>query len=614
MSQAVIKHLFILCTALILFTLPHPALGEKLTQNTEERIISNDIWLQPQPDRSVIVTEVISINAQNKEIGDGIIRSVPSRAQIGGIAKVTALSAIRDGMPVRLLARGGKYTGTIEVGQPGFTTKKTGLTVYKLRYQITEQVNTVGERDSVMWNISPGGWPIPIEKLKIRFLSPEGTSPLSWTASSSDGMNINNDFTLEKISRNMISLELKRPLAVGESITVGVNWPKGAVTPPLLTEFIRGWASEYSVTASILAGYALMAIYMLFVTLRFESATKTDPKFMRPVRIGELTPVALRTFIKRRFDHRSFIASLLSMAAKGCLTIVDSGRGMVLKRNPNADYVGDLSIEEQTLDETLFEGGSRPELRVDSFNRRLIDSACRDVEWTLRDYLGPRYWRNAYRQFYVSVIVSVLVAAFVLYASVPDIFPTTRVAGSLVVFGLIFVIGGSHAVEALLISRLTGWREALLNFHIIEIIIAAAGVVWFTSFLTGYLDTLETYAVLSLFIATLPFYYFLHGPTQEGRAILKVGRNMRRYLTSPEQARSTSKASDVGHGKPLFEMWLGASYALGAEKIWRRAFRDVMRETTAGAYHPAWYQGAKFDPAEFDAKFYEHLKDSHYGK
>ncbi|MDP9196093.1 MAG: DUF2207 domain-containing protein [Pseudomonadota bacterium] len=588
------------------------AIAVALPAMAAERIASHDIWIQAEPDRSLTVTEVIEVEADNRRMGDGVVRYVDLDSALGGKARLNLLSATQNDQLTRVTLSEDGRAARIEVGRPAELSTREGISTYKLRYTISEQVNTSGTSDRISLGSVLGIWPVSVEHVRIRIITPEGSTQTSWSAAINGKAVAEKDVMLEKMTGNRAVLTLNRPLERGAALSLVATWPEGTVLAPNLKDLAAGWYFTNPAGATMALAYLALTLFMLLGAVVMEKRAKRAGAMGNAVSLHGLSPAALRVFVRRSLDKRGLVSALLSMAAKGHLTIVDDQDGVILRRNSGADYLTNLTPEETALDEGLFHMGSRTEVRLDRYHRGAVESACRDAEWILRDYMGPRFWRNSRGFFVGAVIMAVIGAALTLHMSMPINPAPYRMAAILAAFGMVFVTCGNALAETIHTARMTGLKDALSgtrnSLALVALLAAAGGLVFWLGGLAG---TMTTCALLGLFLSALVFHVISHGPTAEGLYLVEEGRAFRSTMTRPWKLAGKT-GEDLEKALEAFEKGMGASYALGSELAWRRSFHSVFRAVArdGGLYQPPWYKGLDFDPLAVEHKLYITLKNT----
>jgi uncharacterized membrane protein YgcG len=306
------------------------------------------------------------------------------------------------------------------------------------------------------------------------------------------------------------------------------------------------------------------------------------------------------------YDERCFTAALVSMAAKGWLTIEDKDGDYALvraKKAKDGKRIEALSISERQLSSRLL-SGDRLELK--STNHTKVSGAIR----ALRDALALEYEGKLFLAHRRWLIPGLVLSGLCLLAAGLS---GGAAQSAAFLFMCVWLTGWSFGTFAVVGTTVGAWRTlfapgrgafarvgALLSvlFTMIFAVPMLGGLAFGLYFLT--LATSVWIAPLLLALAGVNYLFLvlLKQPTRAGRAVMDEIDGFRMYL---ETAEGEEIATLAGPPKTpeLFERLLPYAIALDVENRWAEKFTDVLAAAAkdgdgANGYHPAWYSGSSW--------------------
>ena len=432
----------------------------------QERILSYDSYIDVEKDGSMIVTEVIRVRAEGKEIRRGIYRDFPTYYINGfGLMRIVGfdvLSVKRDNKTEPFHTKRIKNGVRVYIGSENVRLKK-GNYSYAIRYKTTNQIGFFDDHDELYWNVTGNGWSFPIDEVWAKVKLP---------------INVNkNDMTMEGYSGKLGSTEknviatvmddggmIKGTTKLGknEGLTLVLTWPKGIIAPPTNEQNIKYFVKNNS---SLLL--SLMTLIAVFIFLY-----RTWSKVGRDLKPGVIfphynpprgySPAASRYISEMGYDDGALTAAVINLAVKGYLTITKEGGSYVLTKTSSDK---DLAPGETVLLEKLFRVSSTLELDVS--NRLKLNEATAAHEESLeKNYLdiyfsrnSGKMWRSALLVF-VMFIVTNIVGSETGSSAVPVFFiPFLLIVVLYIVFKLIMKAPSKKG--RLLMDKLEGFKKYL---------------------------------------------------------------------------------------------------------------------------------------------------------
>jgi uncharacterized membrane protein YgcG len=304
----------------------------------------------------------------------------------------------------------------------------------------------------------------------------------------------------------------------------------------------------------------------------------------------------------------------MGLAAKGYLTIEqdESKTYKLIRRKNTTDKDSNLSADERSLAQTLFEDGSP--LILKNKNHELLSRARKALENYLHANIETTCFLTNSRYLLPGIIMSVLTIAAVVLMTGGTFLPVA-------LFMSVWLTGWSFGVYALLSSVIRAWKSArtegvlgfgqagfLTLFSIPFVIGECVGLgvlIWACGFAaTGLIAACIGINVL--------FHHLLKAPTLAGRALMDRVEGFKMFLTAVDADRLQTIARP-DKTPQLFERFLPYAFALGVEHAWAEQFSQVLASAaTVGAaggnasYSPSWYSGAalgSFSASAFTSSF-----------
>ena len=557
--------------------------------SASERVLSFHSDVTVQENGALRVVESIRVNAEGRVIQHGITRDFPTtyKTDDGRPVHVTfkVLEVQRDGRRepyhIRAVANGKR----VYIGSRGMLLPQ-GEHSYRLTYETDGQLGFFDDHDELYWNVTGNGWAFPIERASAEVHLPTGVPPGKVTtrfftgrygAKAADG-----DMTVDSVT-GAARFSAARVLQPGEGLTIVVGWPDGFVRKPSLLQRVQ------RTRPSLLPGLLAVFGVLLYYTLIWRKVGKDPapgtiiPLFSPPER---LSPAAARYISKMAFDDKAFSVALVSLAVKGYLHIVESGKKeyTVVKTENPPD--APLSKGEQALYGALFAGGDM--LALKRKNHSILAKATK----ALKKALASEYKNAMFR----SNIAWVVVGALLTIAAIV----------------LVLILSGFTLQGLFAIAPLTPWLVIMVS-RASSSRGKASGIVLAMSFLLvlGYVmasgtsvsglarsnGLTATGVIIALAAINVMFYYWLKAPTRLGRRFLDRLEGFKLFLGVAEKDRLDA-LHPPEKTPQLFEKYLPWALALDVDQQWMEKFSSVLAAASAeqpGGYHPVWYDGRSFN-------------------
>ncbi|MGH8742543.1 MAG: DUF2207 domain-containing protein, partial [Burkholderiales bacterium] len=318
-----------LCLALLFSLLAFQA-------NAAERVLDFHSDIRISPNGTLTVTEIITVQAEGKQIRRGILRDFPTdyRDRYGNRVRVPfqVLLVTRNGeaepYALERLSNGVR----VRIGAPDVLLR-FGRQEYSIMYRTSRQIGFFDRHDELYWNVNGNGWSLPFERMsaEVRFEQPVPAGDLQVEAyTGPQGARGRNYQAF--VRHGSVAFRITRPLGPREGMTIVVAFPKGVVAPPSRSERVDAWLESNPAIIVALGGFLLLSIYLVFIWRRVGRDPKAGPRFPRYAPPAGLGPGSVRYLDRMGYDARGFAAALLGLGAGGYVKLREQGKRFELLR------------------------------------------------------------------------------------------------------------------------------------------------------------------------------------------------------------------------------------------------------------------------------------------
>jgi uncharacterized membrane protein YgcG len=408
-----------------------------------------------------------------------------------------------------------------------------------IEYVVSDALRFFDDYDEFYWNVTGDQWEIPIDAASAHIVLPPGASNIRANVFTGSFRSKGREAAAE-VAGTGVDFTTSAPLGIHEGLTVAVAFDKGVVHEPTAADkfslFLRSnWAFFLPIAAFFL-------MFWLWWT------KGRDPR-LRPITAqyeppDKLTPGEVGTLVDNSVVMRDITASIVDLAVRGYLVIEEQQKDHLLGLTHSKEYVfhlkksqaewNTLQPHEQALLSGLFSGGNAGDsVSLSELHNRFYTSLPGIKSDIFASLVGRGYYNRR-----------------------PDSVRSGYL-GFGVVMGVILIFGGNA------LARSMGMAPA--SFIV-------AGI------LTG--------AIIC------GFGWFMPAHTQTGARALEGVLGFEDFLNHVEADRfnRTIKTPE------MFEKFLPFAMALGVEKNWSNAFKDIYTQP------PQWYQG-NFGPGFYPYMF-----------
>jgi uncharacterized membrane protein YgcG len=406
--------------------------------------------------------------------------------------------------------------------------------VVLLHYRAENGLRFFPEHDELYWNVTGDEWDIPIEAAAARITLPPAATGLRAIAFNGAYGATAQDAVVET-EGTTVRVTLPQPLGFHEGLTAVVGWNPGVVARPTETDRAIDFAESNWPLAIPPAVFLIM--------LALWSRVGRDPRRLpAPVQYeppAGLTPAEAGTLVDESADMRDVTATMVDLAVRGHLRIEEQEQSALLGLIKRREYLfhrleptdaRPLLPHETQVLGGIFAGGAT-QVRLSELENEFYQHL-------------PGVKERIFRRLVERG----------LYRSRPDRVKHVWIGAGVLLGAAIALVGAS-------------WG-------------ASQGLQPFPFLLAGLVSGL----IVGLFARVMP------ARTVAGARALERLLGFEEFLNRVEKDRFER----VVKTPELFERYLPYAMALGVERKWARAFRDIYREP------PRWYVGANVGSFDLD--------------
>ncbi|OAI40133.1 hypothetical protein AYO38_06390 [bacterium SCGC AG-212-C10] len=347
----------------------------------------------------------------------------------------------------------------------------SGVQEYRISYRIRGALNPFENHDEFYWNATGLGWVVPIESAAITVHVPDSVAAVDVLCF--QGPSGSTDACPVSSEGNSISFASSGPLARYEGVTIFASFPKGAFTvaapylddPVTAGDFFTLNPIEYGATAIIgLVGVAgVIGLwwnhgrdrkYKSLYYLTNDPTEGTKPLFGKDDIVVEflppedLRPAQMGVILEESASTLDVSSTVVDLAVRGYLTITEipkkgrfGSKDWVLTRKKSAD--SELHEYEKTLFNSLFEYGSKDDVRISELKNKFASKLSKVQEELMSDALQRKWFRgkpSTVRGTWVALGIFVVLAGCGLAFALGYYFAQALIAIPIVLAGLLLIL------------------------------------------------------------------------------------------------------------------------------------------------------------------------------
>ncbi|MDD4160111.1 MAG: DUF2207 domain-containing protein, partial [Synergistaceae bacterium] len=466
----------------------------------------------------------------------------------------------------------------VKIGDPNKIISK-GLHTFLIKYRAERHIGFFEDHDELYWNVTGKDFSFPVLEASCRVALPgmafgEGFNTIEWYVGRQGTKGDNSRAHLD--SGSVITTGTLQP---GEIFTVVYTWPKGLVSPPLPP----AKDNEKAQGGIAAAAFALISGWFWFAWRKW--GKDPDKKTVIPLFYPPegTSPAFLRYVRDMRIDQTGFTASIIGLAVKGAIKILEVEGESTFFGKAKGHFVlyeektepEELRPEEEALMMQLFPGNIDSVALVRD-NGDIISSAMRSLARNLRKVNSSIFTKNTDKMVPGIVLYGIGIAATYPFSGEYPL--NTLMAG---VCGLIIIALGMRLSKA----ANTGIQNAgqFIGRAFPALAIGIVGSIAISG--EGSPVAFVLFAASAGIIAVMR--PLMVARTDRGSNILSEAEGLKLYMDTAEKER-LEMFNPPEETPELFEKLLPYALALDVAKTWGNRFESVL---TKASYKPEWYSG-----------------------
>ena len=445
-----------------------------------------------------------------------------------------------SGNPLKVESSRERHYRRLKIWIPG---AEDTTRMFKLRYRVLDGLKFFEDHDELYWNVTGDEWDVPIEQASARIVLPEGTTGVR-TLAYTGAYGARESEAEISTAGSLVEFRMRRVLSFHEGLTAVVGWDKGAVRAP--TKIDETWLFLRSNWPLVLPLFIFAGMYWLW------STRGRDPQ-LRPIAAQYsppegLTPAEVGTLADNSADMRDITATIVDLAVRGYMKIEEKDEQHMMGLWSNKEYVfhlrkkrgewSGLKEHEIELLDAMFETGTLDMVELSDLQNRFYTHLPR-----MRDRIFRALTNKGY------------------YLHRPDNVKVGYLVGG-AILGFLVAIGGSALSAGLGMAPLPFVLAGILSGLIVVI-----------------------------------FAFFMPARTIAGARAFEGVRGFEDFLTHVEADRFERMVKTP----EMFEKFLPFAMALGVDRRWANAFKDIYTQP------PDWYSGPGYGPRFYPNSFVSNL-------
>ena len=286
------------------------------------------------PDSLSKFTDTIVVVANNEKIKSGLIRAFPKYIiNREGERQKLAYNIINvkineESIPYQIVDR-----GNYVFFEPKYNTPLIpGVYQFSFEYTINNIILSYDNFDEFYWNINGNIWNLVIARMGAALSLPAGTEPLGQVALSGyvGNWNENNvEFYNNPNQKNIMGLQSKKPLFIGESVNLILSIPKDMVNITSFNGKLLNFINQYGNILFAFIGFLVIAISYI---LSWKDFIKNPQKY----NYSSKNPYIMRYALENKIDIKNFGIFLLELFKKNIIDVERNEENIFLiKRTDN---------------------------------------------------------------------------------------------------------------------------------------------------------------------------------------------------------------------------------------------------------------------------------------
>lgn len=358
------------------------------TWENTERITSFKTLLQVHDDRTLTVTEKITVQSKGVNIIHGIYRELLPQADLGGYEVLTVL---RNNQPEHYQVENMGKKFKIRIGHENIFLEP-GVHEYLIRYNVEREVHTRLDFHFVYWNVTGNDWKFPIDTVEATIIIPSKGFISFEGYSGKRGSKQCAGCTFSLLNDSTYKVQSATTLPPGSGLTILTKWKHNLKFSAVITNSLH----DYALTL----GWIIVIVMMIFLLERAQKQVKAEAQSLKPAEINpeDYSPALLTMlaskYVITEYRMKALLSSLFNLSLKGYLE-VDPGsskRKSIVRAKENTEpvYEEDAALFKLLFKEdTSFEFSKRKSHKV---HRLLIDfTSFMETHYNMEQFIRNNY-------------------------------------------------------------------------------------------------------------------------------------------------------------------------------------------------------------------------------
>lgn len=322
---------------------------------------------------------------------------------------------------------------TLKIGDPDKTI--TGVHTYNISYTVAGALTYFSDHDELYWNVTGNEWQVPmkavvasielpaeVRKNDLRIACFTGSSG-STEANCSSSYNANT---------NVVTFQTTRPLGAYEGLTVVAGFPKGLVAVVEPKEYVQFWETllgKILIVAIVIVAFLWYIVSPLILPFLWWKYGR-DPKpaigqatawFEAPKGKGgrALTPGETGTLTDERADNADITATVVDLARRGYMKIVEKTKGDVHLNKVASTVAGDtLEPFEKMLFTGIFKDKDNVTLKTADLTKVVSDTKNKLYDAVVAEGFFPKNPQSTRTAYSVGSVIALMTGNFLLFLSI----------------------------------------------------------------------------------------------------------------------------------------------------------------------------------------------------
>ncbi len=296
----------------------------------------------------------------------------------------------------------------------------TGKHTYDIGYTARGALTYFPAHDELYWNAVGADWQVPVAKATVTVGLPNGVPQGELQVKCFTGLqgSTAQECVTKITSDRTVLVETTKPLASYEGLAVVVGFPKGIVAVLEPREFVPFFETLAGKIALVLIGIGAILWYIVapIYVIRKWWTSGRDPKpgmgeakaWFSPPKTPHhraLTPAETGTLVDERADLRDIYASIVDLARRGYLTIIETKKNEFdLEKMKDGKGDADVLPFERELLEGIFASGNLVSIKTIDLTKTLEKVKGMLYESLVTDKFFPSN-PNTLRGWYIALAV-----------------------------------------------------------------------------------------------------------------------------------------------------------------------------------------------------------------